>query len=105
HEGTPGDTGYYRRLLKVKRKMPCRRRLLSLLFKPGLQRSGKFKTRHNFIRRGGAKERGHTIDPSLVGCQLSRRMSCMPGLKLLYKAFQLQIVFKSFLVFILMDIT
>ena len=29
----------------------------------------------------------------------------MPGLKLLNKVFQLQIVFKSFLVFILMDIT
>jgi hypothetical protein len=32
-------------------------------------------------------------------------MSCIPGLKLFYKVFQLQIVFKSFLVLILMDIT
>jgi hypothetical protein len=64
-----------------------------------MQLSGKFRAWSGFIRRSGAKERSHTIDASLAGRQPIWRMSSAPGLKLLYKVFQLQIVFNSFLVF------
>ena len=73
--------------------------LLEFLLKAGLQVGGKFWSRLTGFRRRGAKERSHAIDIRLAGCQLRRWVGDTSCLELLDVLFELQIVFKSFLVF------